>query len=262
VNDGVDCEYAVEGHGPAIIFVHGIGASRSAWDAIIPYLREQYTCISYDLRGHGASPVPPPPYTLDQMVSDLSRLHTKLNIDRAHVIGHSLGGMIGPAYARRWPDRVRTLGLLSTAASRSVEDRTKVEAVVASMETHGISNQLPMLVSRWFTDTFIEQNPSVVENRLKQVLATDPTVFLSVFHLYAETEMSPWLAEIVPPSLVLTGEFDGGCSPVLNRIIAKKIPDAELVILDGVKHAILLEAPERVAEEIQKFLARQVIGCR
>ena len=105
MNEGVDCEYAVEGHGPAIIFVHGIGASRHAWDAIIPYLREQYTCISYDLRGHGVSPVPPPPYTLDQMVSDLSRLQTKLNIERAHVIGHSLGGMIGPAYACRSPDR-------------------------------------------------------------------------------------------------------------------------------------------------------------
>ncbi|MCK5923488.1 MAG: alpha/beta hydrolase, partial [Methylococcales bacterium] len=64
------------------------------------------------------------------------------------------------------------------------------------------------------------------------------------------------------PSLVLTGEFDGGCSPRLNRIIAKQIPDAELVILDGVKHAILLEDPERVAEEIQKFLARQAKGCR
>ena len=130
------------------------------------------------------------------------------------------------------------------------------------MEEHGISDQLPMLVSRWFTDIFIEQNPNVVERRLKQVLATDPAVFLSVFHLYAETEMLPWLGEIEAPSLVLTGEFDGGCSPVLNRIIAKKIPDAELVILDGVKHAILLEAPERVAEEIQKFLARQAKGCR
>ncbi len=173
MNDGVDCEYAVEGNGPPIIFVHGIGASRHAWDAIIPYLRERYTCISYDLRGHGVSPVPPPPYTLDQMVADLNRLQTKLNIERAHVIGHSLGGMIGPAYARRCPDRVHALGLLSTAAARSVDDRAKVEAVVASMEAHGISDQLPALVSRWFTDAFIEQNPSVVECRLKQVLATD-----------------------------------------------------------------------------------------
>ena len=262
MSDAVDCEYEVQGSGPPIIFVHGIGASRHAWDGIIPYLREEYTCVSYDLRGHGVSPVPLPPYTLDHMVSDLSRLQTKLNIERAHVIGHSLGGMIGPAYACRWPDRVHTLGLLSTAAARSVEDRAKVEAVVASMETHGISDQLPMLVSRWFTDMFIEQNPTVVERRLQQVLATDPGVFLSVFHLYAETEMSPWLGEIGAPSLVLTGEFDGGCSPRLNQIIAKQIPDAELVILDGMKHAILLEAPERVAEEIQKFLARQAMGCR
>ena len=256
MNDGVDCEYAVEGNGSPIIFVHGIGATRHAWDAVISCLRERHTCISYDLRGHGVSPIPPPPYTLDHMVTDLNRLQTRLNIERAHVIGHSLGGMIGPAYARRWPDRVHTLGLLSTAAARSVEDHAKVEAVVASMEAHGISDRLPMLVSRWFTDAFIEQNPHVVELRLKQVLATDPAVFINVFHLYAETEMLPWLGEIVAPSLVLTGEFDGGCSPRLNRIMAKQIPDAVLVILDGVKHAILLEAPERVAEEIQNFLAR------
>jgi pimeloyl-ACP methyl ester carboxylesterase len=193
------------------------------------------------------------------MVADLDRLQTRLNIERAHVIGHSLGGMIGPAYCRRRPDRVHTLGLLSTAAARSVEDRAKVETVIASIEAQGISDQLSMLVSRWFTDGFIEQNPSVVERRLKQILVTDPAVFLSVFRLYAETEMFPWLGEILAPSLVLTGELDGGCSPRLNRIIANQIPDAELVILDGMKHAILLEAPERVADEIREFLVRRTL---
>src|SRR5262249_4423805 len=77
---------------------------------------------------------------------------------------------------------------------------------------------------------------------------------LNVFRIYAETEMSPWLREIKVPCLVLTGELDGGCNPRLNRQIAEALVDAELVILDGLKHAILIEAPERVAAPVLRYL--------
>ncbi len=83
----------------------------------------------------------------------------------------------------------------------------------------------------------------------------DPGVFLNVFRIYAETEMAPWLHEIAAPSLVLTGENDGGCNPRLNRLIADALPDAELVILPRVKHAILLEAPDDVAGHMIRFIA-------
>ena len=68
--------------------------------------------------------------------------------------------------------------------------------------------------------------------------------------------MAPWLHEVACPCLVLTGELDGGCNPRLNRLIAETLPDSELVVLDGLKHSILIEAPERVAPPVRDFLLR------
>lgn len=247
---------SVEGDGPSLFLIHGIGASRHSFDGVVARVREAYRCVSYDLRGHGRSPVPPPPYTLDDLVDDLEALRADLGIERAHFAGHSLGGMIGPAYARRYPQHVRSLGLLSTAAFRTEDDREKVRGVVAAMRERGIRPVLETLRDRWFTPEFGERRPEVIERRLQQVVDCDPDVFLSVFDIYAETEMAPWIAEVDAPSLVLTGEHDGGCPPRLNEQIAHALRDADLVILDGLRHAILLEAPDRVAAAMRAFLDR------
>lgn len=252
----VDCAYFIEGDGPPLLMVHGIGARHKTWQGLVDNLKSDFRCISFDLRGHGESPVPPAPYTLDDLVDDVEALRAKLGIDRMHIIGHSLGGMIGPAYARAYPERVMSLGLLSTAAGRTDEDSAKVEGVVAAMEERGIIEVLETLVARWFTDDFIANRPDAIQARLRQVTETPADVFLSVFHIYAETEMAPWLHEVTAPSLVLTGELDGGCNPRLNRFIADTLPNAELVIMEGLKHAILIEASGRVAEHVRQFLLR------
>ncbi len=254
--DPVRSAFSVEGEGEPLFLIHGIGASRASFAGLIPLLRSQYRCISYDLRGHGASPVPKPPYTLDDLVEDLEALRKELGIERAHVAGHSLGGMIGPAYARRYPQHVLTLGLWSTAAFRTGDDSAKVKGVVAAMRSKGIPQVLETLRDRWFTPEFAERRPDVITRRMQQVIDTDPEVFLSVFDIYAETEMSPWLHEVKHPCLVLTGENDGGCNPRLNRQIAAALPDAELVILPVLRHAILLEAAGQVAPPVLDFLQR------
>jgi pimeloyl-ACP methyl ester carboxylesterase len=248
--------YSAEGEGAPLILIHGIGASRHSWDGLIAQLKSQFRCISYDLRGHGKSPVPPPPYTLDDLVADLEALREELHVERAHFAGHSLGGMIAPAYARKYPHRVLSLGLLSTAAFRTTDDSARVKGVIAAMRKEGIAPVLQALKERWFTPEFARRRPEVVERRLNQVLAGDKEVFLSVFELYAETEMSAWLHEIRHPCLVLTGEDDGGCNPRLNRQIADALPNSELVILPALRHAILLEAAERVATPLASFLRR------
>ena len=92
------------------------------------------------------------------------------------------------------------------------------------------------------------------ETRKRQVLDTPEHIFLSVFQIYAETEMAPWLHEVICPCLVFTGKLDGGCNPRLNRLMADTLPDAELVILDELKDSILIEAPERVAPPVRDFL--------
>ena len=252
----VKSAFSVEGEGEPIFLIHGIGASRASFAGLVPYLKNEYRVISYDLRGHGASPKPTPPYTLDDLVEDLEALRKELGIAKAHFAGHSLGGMIGPAYALKYPQHVLTLGLYSTAAFRTEDDSAKVKGVVAAMRTKGIPQVLEALKDRWFTPEFAERRPDVITRRMQQVIDTDPEVFLSVFDIYAETEMSPWLHEVKHPCLVLTGENDGGCNPRLNRQIAAALPDAELVILPVLRHAILLEAAGQVAPPVLDFLQR------
>ena len=246
--------FSIEGKGPPLFLIHGIGAARNAWRFLLPVLREHFTVVTYDLRGHGSSELPDGEFGLDELVDDLEQVRIRTGIEQAHFAGHSLGGMIAPAYARKYPDRVLSLGLLSTAAGRTEEDSHKVWSVVREMESRGISEVLPTLTKRWYTDQFIEQHPDVVEARLKQVVDTDAAVFLNVFRIYAGTEMLPWLHEIKQPALVMTGENDGGCNPRLNRLIADSLPNSELVILPNYRHSILLEAGSEVADEIVRFI--------
>lgn len=253
----IECAYTVEGNGPPLVLVHGIGAARDTWRFITPLLTPHYTVVTYDLRGHGASPKPREPFDLDALVDDLERVRARVGFEQIHIAGHSLGGMIGPAYARRYPDKVLSLGLLSTAAGRTEDDSQKVWAVVQAMEEKGVANVLSTLVNRWYTDAFIRDHGDIVQRRLQQVIDTDPEIFLNVFRIYAGTEMLPWLHEVAVPALILTGENDGGCNPRLNKAIHGAMPHSELVILPNYKHSLLLEAPEDVAANLLAFLDRQ-----
>ncbi|MEM6482458.1 MAG: alpha/beta hydrolase [Pseudomonadota bacterium] len=256
MSDVIDCAYSVEGSGPPIFLIHGIGAARNTWAKALPVLTPHFTVITYDLRGHGASPLPEGEFGLDELVNDLERVREQTSFEAAHFAGHSLGGMIGPAYARRYPDRVLSLGLLSTAAFRNEDDSQKVWAVVKAMEEKGIPQILPTLTDRWFTDAFIAEHGDVVENRLKQVIDTNAKIFMNVFRIYAGTEMAPWLHEVTATALVLTGENDGGCNPRLNTQIAAALPRSELAVLSGYKHSLLLEAGDIVAQHIVEFIQR------
>lgn len=253
----VDVSYRIEGQGPALYLVHGIGARKTTWDKIIAGLKDRFTCVSYDLRGHGDSPVPATPYTLGDLVDDLEALRQKLGHDRIHLAGHSLGGMIGPAYAHAYPEHCLSVALLSTAAGRSEEDRGKLKAVGDAMEQNGIAETLGTFVTRWFTDAFIAAHPELIEVRLQQVRDTPADVFLSVFWIYATTEMAPWLNQVKCPCLVLTGEFDGGCNPRLNEFMHGELPDSSLVILEGLKHALMIEASDKVLPPLREFLLQQ-----
>ena len=180
---------------------------------MLPKLSKYFTVITYDLRGHGKSPVTHKNFTLDELVLDLEKIREKTSFEKAYFAGHSLGGMIAPAYAVKFPQHTISVGLLSTVAGRSEEDSKKVWNVIHAMEKNGIEKTLNTLTNRWFTDEFIKNKPDLVERRLKQVVDTDPEVFLNVFKIYANTEMFPWLKNISKPCLLLTGENDAGCSP-------------------------------------------------
>ena len=249
----IECKYSVEGNGPPIFLIHGIGAARDAWRFIVPKIRSNFMVITYDLRGHGRSPKPTLKFLLEDLVEDLEYLRKKLNINKAYFAGHSLGGMIASAYALKYSKHVLALGLFSTAANRTKEDRAKILAVIKSMEEQGVSKVLQTLIDRWFTDPFISSSPDIIERRIQQVINTDQEIFMNVFRIYANTEMGPWLHKIKFPTLILTGEKDEGCNPKLNKFIADQIPNSKLVILPNYKHSLPTEAPNEIADNIINF---------
>jgi pimeloyl-ACP methyl ester carboxylesterase len=254
MTQAIDCAYSIEGEGPPLFLIHGIGAARNTWRKAMPVLTPHFSVVTYDLRGHGESPMPKQPFGLDELVADLEAVRVKTGFEAAHFAGHSLGGMIGPAYARAFPGRVQSLGLLSTAAFRTEDDSAKVKGVVKAMRSQSVPEILATLANRWFTDAFIATSPEVVQARMDQVVGTDAEIFLNVFDIYAGTEMAPWLDDITAPSLVLTGENDGGCPPRLNELIAAAMPRAELVVLPEVKHSIMLECGDVVAQHMLSFI--------
>ena len=117
------CDYSINGNGQPLFLIHGIGAARDAWRFIVPKIRCNFTVITYDLRGHGSSPVSMDDFNLEDLVEDLELLRHSTGFRSAFFAGHSLGGMIAPAYALKYPAHVKALALLSTVANRSTEDK-------------------------------------------------------------------------------------------------------------------------------------------
>ena len=252
----INCSYSIEGKGPALFLIHGIGAARDAWRYVLPELIKKFTVIVYDLRGHGSSPKSKDDFGLEDLVEDLELLRHSTGFKSAFFAGHSLGGMIAPAYALKYPAHVKALGLLSTAAGRTKEDKDNVLSVIKLMEDKGISKTIPTLVNRWFTDSFIKKSPGIIKQRLQQVIDIDPNTFLNVFRIYANTEMKSWLHKITLPTLVLTGENDKGCNPRLNQFIANQLINSKLIILPHFKHSILIEAPNLVSKNLINFFTK------
>ena len=117
----VDVSYTVDGpaDAPVVVLSNSLGATRGMWDPQVPALAERYRVVTYDTRGHGESPAPAGPYSLDDLVDDLVALLDEVGAERAHVVGLSLGGMTAMRLAAREPDRVDRLA----AAVHLGEDR-------------------------------------------------------------------------------------------------------------------------------------------
>ncbi|HTG21242.1 MAG TPA: alpha/beta fold hydrolase [Reyranella sp.] len=250
----VRSDYSIAGNGPTVFLTHGVGARRQVWEGIVEKLAPHFHCITYDLRGHGGSAGADESFGIDEFVTDLEALRAQLDVEHAHFIGHSLGGMIVPAYARAYPERVKSLGLICTAAFRSPEATANLANFVKKIDTEGMPGVLDTLLGRWFTDQFRRDRPDVVDARKDQMLKANPRVYRETYRVFATTEMAPWLSEIKAPTLVMTGELDPGCGPELNEKIAAALPHSELVILPALKHSVLVEAPGPVGDALLRFL--------
>lgn len=245
--------YAVEGGGPPVLLIHGVGARLDNWDGVAAVLSRNFRVLRYDLRGHGKSSKVPGPYSLEMFADDAAGLLDHLGIPRVHVAGHSLGGMIAITLAVRRPQRVDRLAVLSAAAGRTDEERRKVMERIALIASGIPGDHFKNSLSRWFTDEFRAANPKLMEEYAARNKENDPACYAAAYTVLATGEVGPELSRVKAPTLVVTGEHDLGSNPRMARFIHAGIAGSELRILPRLRHSILIEAPRTVAGLLEPF---------
>ena len=154
----VAVSYTVDGAAgaPVVVLSNSLGATRGMWDPQVPALAERYRVVSYDARGHGESPAPAGPYTLDDLVDDLVALLDEVGAERAHVAGLSLGGMTALRLAVREPQRLDRLAVLCTSAKPDPQPFLDRAAAVRSGGTAPLA---PAIAARWLTPALRRRAP-------------------------------------------------------------------------------------------------------
>lgn len=243
---------------PVVVLVHGLGLNRACWRWLVPDLSRDFRVLAYDLPGHGGSAPPGPHPDLAMLGAQLTGLMDRLGIDRAALVGFSLGGMVVRRVVQDHPDRVAALAILHSPHRRSPDAQAAVRARVEQARTDGPQATVAAALERWFTDAAPHDLLSEVRG---WVLANDPVVYPQIYAILAEgvEEIAAPEPPIACPALVLTADRDAGNSPDMARAIAAGIPGAEVVILPGLRHMALAENPSAVNAPLIAFLRRHLL---
>ena len=244
------------GSGPPVVLVHGFGLNRAMWQWQLPALTPHFRVLTYDLLGHGESAPPAGTPDLAMFAGQLLGLLDCRGIERAAVVGFSLGGMIARRFALDHPDRLAALAILNSPHERSAAEREAVRARVRQTEVEGPSANLQSALERWFTPAFRAEAPETIALVRDWIMGNDPAVYAQIYRVLAEgdAEIADGLERIACPTLVMTGADDPGNTPTMARTMARLIPDARLAILPGLRHMALAEAPEAVNAPLTAFL--------
>ncbi len=254
--NGIKLRCRIEGEGPDLVLVHGVGSRLDAWDGVVAALDGSLRTIRLDLRGHGESDKPHGRIELSDFTDDIAGLLDALGITRCHLVGHSLGGLIAQGFALDHPGRLNRLVLLSTVAGRNEEERARVEARLAIVAEGIPGEHFGNSVARWFTDAFLENNPDIIAAHAAANRKNDPKAYAAAYRVLAQTDLANRLHEITAPTLIATGDGDIGSNPRIARLMHDEIAGSELCIMENLRHAAMTEAPERVAALISEFLKK------
>lgn len=229
---------------PVVVLSNSLGATRAMWDPQVPALAERYRVVSYDTRGHGTSPAPAGPYTLDDLVDDVLALLDRLGAARAHVAGLSLGGMTALRLAAREPHRVHRLAVLCSSAKTEPQgflDRA------ATSRADGTASFAPTVVSRWLTPAYAAAHPDLVARLEAQVAGADDEGYAACAEVVGHVDLRADLGRVTAPTLVVSGAEDQALPPEHQRAIADGIAGAELLTLSPGAHLANLEQPLQVS---------------
>ncbi len=246
------------GSGPPLLLIMGLGASLETWIAQRDVFSTRHRVVMFDNRGAGASDCPPPPWTVPDMAADAVAVLDALRIERAHVLGVSMGGMIAQEMAIRWPERVdRMVVALSFARPDPVRRafllfRRWARLQGVDLVQEGVAN-LPWLVS-----------PRVLNDpgRLEEILGVVGTMPLMPADAYAhqidailEHDTLSRLGRVRAPTLVLAAAEDVLTPLYLSREIVNAIAGAQMVVLPRGNHAVQIEEPAAFNAAVLEFLS-------
>jgi (E)-2-((N-methylformamido)methylene)succinate hydrolase len=246
--------YRAEGSGPPVVLLHGVGGDASNWDGIAPQLAARFRVIRIDLRGHGGSGPIEHPCRIEDFADDVMKVLDELGVSACPLVGFSLGGMVAQSVALDSPQRVGKLALISTSAGRTDAERARVASRLGDLQTRGVAAVAPLNREVWFTEAFQKAHPEKVEARVRQLLESDPASYLQAYAVFATTDLGEWLSAIRVPTLIITGEHDVSGTPRMARLMHERIWNSNLRILPGLRHSLLIEAPEEVADLLMDFL--------
>lgn len=244
------------GSGPVVVFLHGLGGSRTAWDPQLVGLAEDFRCVAWDMPGYGVS------HPLDHLsfaaIADAVRdLVERLGVERVHLVGESFGGMHALHTAIRHPNVVDRMVLTNTSAVFG-DDGTDAEQWKRSRLDRIDRGATPGDIA---LDVYSAiGGPNLVGSRLAKRVASFSRIGVEGFRAAVEClpdhDVLTSLANIASPTLVIAGELDEETPPSYGTALAAGIPSAELEILAGVGHIAASEVPVRFNELVGEFLTQ------
>jgi 3-oxoadipate enol-lactonase len=236
---------------PALVLVNSLGTDARIWDEVIAALSVQYRCLSYDKRGHGLSDAPAGDYALDDHLDDLTGLLVHCGLQRAAIVGVSIGGLIAQGLALRAPERVAALVLCCTAPRMG--DAAMWTARIETARTNGLLPLADQVMERWFSPGFRAQRPDELSGWRNLFLRTDPLGYANTCATLRDTDLTAAIANIAAPALVVAGDVDLAAPVELVRNCLA-IPGSRLEVLPGVGHIPSIEQPATLAALIRDFL--------
>jgi 3-oxoadipate enol-lactonase len=259
--NGARLYYEVAGEGEPLLLISGLGMNHLGWALQVPVYAREFKVITFDNRGTGQSSSPEGvDYTIALLADDAAALLDALGVDAAHVYGVSLGGMIAQEVALRHPEKVRSLVLGATWPGGPHAVPPEAGAAAALTEFVGTGESItPAFLEVLFSPAFLPEASAALAE-FGQLLADYPATPTEVLAAQAQAagrlDTYDRLPEITAPTLVIHGTDDPLIPTENGRILAERIPGAELILLEGARHGYLFEKQAESDAVILDFLRR------
>ena len=253
--DGGALAYADDGSGRAVVLIHGFLLNHSIWDGVMPALTRRARVLRPDVRGLGESSVVPGPYLMETLAADVAALLDAQDIERATIVGHSLGGYIALSFFRMYRERVEALALVGSRFAADTSDAARFRSDLAERtEREGISQAVQWLFPLLFAPHVYEENPPFVEETRRLCGRNDPRGAAALLRGAAlRVDSRDLIEDIDVPFLFSIGEADA----IMGRAEAEDIARegrARVQLLPGCGHMPMFEAPDQLAGALVELL--------